>query len=182
MIIQKVEVYNDSDIVKIKVDFNNVNLKAKLTEDDFVLDDLIDEETIDKKDEEQKDCDKDKCDKQSASLEDIIYPLYIPANTYLSNSETVANEDMNRVILTFSGDKNFVIVEQPMQASNEFEVIPVFGDPLMMNETVGAISSNSLSWTVNNVDYYLVSSDLSSKEMISVALSLGNTTTVASVK
>lgn len=182
MIIQKVEVYNEDDIVKIKVDFNNVNLKAKLTEDDFVLEDLIDEENIDKKDDEQKDCDKGTCDKKSASLEDIIYPLYIPANTYLSNSETVANEDNNRVILTFSGDKNFVIVEQPIQASNEFEVIPVFGDPLMLNETVGAISSNSLSWTVNNVDYYLVSSDLSSKEMISVALSLGNATTVASVK
>ena len=85
-------------------------------------------------------------------------------------------------VITFSGDKNFVIVEQPVQSSNEFEVIPVYGDPLMLDETVGVISSNSLSWSSNNVEYYLVSSDLSTKEMISVASSLGNTTTVASVK
>lgn len=205
MTVQKVEVYNDSDIVKIKVNFTNVNLKAKLSEDDFALEDLIDEEeekndvnnqTNDEKTEEsskncmsedcdpkKEDCSTNNCDtKNSSALENVIYPLYIPANTYLSNSETVANEDTNRVILTFSGDKNFVIVEEAIKASNEFEIIPVYGDPLMLDETIGAISSNSLSWSVNNIDYYLVSTDLSTKEMISVASSLGNATTVASVK
>ena len=178
MNIEKTEVYNDNDIAKIKVNFTKVDLKAKLNEDDFALDNLIDEEKID-----NKECEDDKCPtEQSAALDDIIYPLYIPANTYLSNSEKVTSDDINRVILTFSGDKNFVIVEQPIQASNEFEVIPVYGDPLMLDETVGAISSNSLSWNANNIEYYLVSSDLSTKEMVSVALSLGNTTTVASVK
>ena len=42
MKIEKVEVYSADDIIKIKVTFKSVNLKAKLKEDDFVLEDLID--------------------------------------------------------------------------------------------------------------------------------------------
>ena len=111
-----------------------------------------------------------------------FYPLYIPSNTHLSSSETVSTETGDRVILTFSGDKNFVIVEEVASVSNDFEVIPVFGDPLILNDTVGALSSNSISWHADNISYYLVSSDLSTAEMVSVARSLGNSTSVMSTK
>lgn len=196
MNIQKVEVYNAEDIVKIKVTFKSVDLKAKLDEDDFLLDDLIDTETNTGASENNtntectgEDCDKqntcegENCEKETnATLDSIIYPLYIPSNTHLSSSETIDTETGERVILTFSGDKNFVIVEEVSKASNEFEVIPVFGDPLMLNESVGALSSNSISWHSDNISYYLVSSDLSTNELISVAKSLGNTSTVISTK
>ena len=108
--------------------------------------------------------------------------MYIPANTYLSSSEEITTDTGERVILTFSGDKNFVIVEETANVSPEFEVIPVFGDPLMLNESLGALSSNSISWHNDNISYYLVSSDLSTSEMVSVAKSLGNSTTVMSTK
>ena len=193
MNINKVEVYNEEDIVKIKVTFKSVDLKAKLDEDDFLLDDLIDTETNTQTDtntectgencSEQNTCEGDSCEEETnATLDSIIYPLYIPSNTHLSSSETIDTETGERVILTFSGDKNFVIVEEVAKASNEFEVIPVFGDPLMLNESVGAISSNSISWHSGDISYYLVSSDLSTSELISVAKSLGNTSTVISTK
>lgn len=208
MNLQKVEVFNKDDIVKIKVNFNEINLKAKLSEEDFALEDLIDEDINNETEEnnnstcttencdnttpteEENPTDKDKtctdgsdCStNQSSTLDDIIYPLYIPANTYLSNSETVSSEDSNRVILTFSGEKSFVIVEETSKVNNEFEIIPVFGDPLMLYESIGALSSNSLSWDANNINYYLVSSDLSTSEMVSVATSLGNSTLVSSLK
>ena len=216
MKIEKVEVYNAEDIVKIKVNFKEVNMKAKLKEDDFLLEDLIDEEensnsTPDTQNnnntdnntdnnqtttdstktncteetcKETNDCQGGNCEeeKTSVSLESIIYPLYIPANTHLSSSETVSTDDGERVILTFSGDKNFVIVEEAAQASNEFEVIPVFGDPLMLNDSIGALSSNSVNWQANNISYYLVGSDLSQSELVSIASSLGNATTVISTK
>lgn len=199
MNITKVEVYNQEDIVKIKVNFKSVDLKAKLSEDDFILDDLIDTEAEEQQDANNSNtectdetckeenntnaCEGNNCEKQTnATLDSIIYPLYIPSNTYLSSSETVSTETGERVILTFSGDKNFVIVEETASVSNEFEVIPVFGDPLMLNESVGALSSNSISWHADNISYYLVSSDLTTNEMVSVAKSLGNSTTVMSNK
>ena len=103
-------------------------------------------------------------------------------NTHLKSSETVETAGGDRVILTFSGEKNFVLVEETSKVSNEFEVIPVFGDPLMLDKTIAALSSNSISWNAENVSYYLVSSDLSSTEMVNVAKSLGNSKTVISTK
>lgn len=186
MNIEKVEVYNEDDIVKIKVNFKEVNLKAKLKEDDFLLEDLIDlEEDNQSNNNTCENEDKDgNCEdtKTNVNLESIIYPLYIPADTHLDSSETVSTLDGNRVILTFAGNKNFVIVEEVAQASNEFEIIPVFGDPLMLNESIGAMSSNSISWQANNISYYLVGSDLTPSEMVSIAKSLGNATTVISTK
>lgn len=194
MNITGVEVYNKEDIIKIKVTFKSVNMKAKLKEDDFVLDDLIDTntKTEDKNTDntkctgsnclEQKKCEGKDCDKTTGSLDSIIYPLYIPMNTHLKSSETVETAGGDRVILTFSGEKNFVLVEETSKVSNEFEVIPVFGDPLMLDKTIAALSSNSISWNAENVSYYLVSSDLSSSEMVNVAKSLGNSKTVISTK
>ena len=52
----------------------------------------------------------------------------------------------------------------------------------MLNESLGALSSNSISWHADNISYYLVSSDLTTNEMVSVAKSLGNSTTVMSTK
>ena len=193
MNLNKVEVYNNEDIVKIKVNFKAIDLKAKLSEDDFVLNDLIDEPNTNETQnndncseetckEESNNCEEGKCEETSSTLDSIIYPLYIPSETHLSSSETVSTETGQRVILTFSGDKNFVIVEEKAVASSDFEVVPVFGDPLMLNDTVGALSSNSISWHANDISYYLVSSDLTANEMVNVAKSLGNSTTVVSTK
>ena len=210
MKIEKVEVYSADEIIKIKVTFKSVNLKAKLKEDDFVLEDLIDvtkdeNKTTDNKDankdtnknentenkngtcsgtncKDNKTCEGNTCDKTTGTLDSIIYPLYIPTNTHLKSSETIDTAAGSRVILTFAGDKNFVIVEETASKASSFEVIPVFGDPLMLDKTIGALSSNSISWNSENISYYLVSSDLSSNEMVSVAKSLGNSKTVLSTK
>lgn len=195
MNIQKVEVYNLEDIVKIKVTFKSVELRAKLKEEDFALDDLINAENEAQNDSTEADncmsddcsdkdtCKDDECSQKSSSLLDnIIYPLYIPTNTHLSNSEKVSTENGDRVILTFAGDKNFVIVEEAISSANEFEVIPVFGDPLMLNETIGALGANSVSWSDSKISYYLVSNNLSQSEMVNVAKSLTGIKSVMSTK
>lgn len=195
MNVYKVEVMNKEDLVKIKVDFKKIDLKAKLEEDDFLLEELIDQEQnnecsgdscLNKDDQNKEKCEGTDCkesDKKTTStLDSVIYPLYLPANTHLSNSETVATESGERVILTFAGDKNFVVVEEISAVASDFEVVPVFGEPLMLDSTIGALSSNSVSFNKDNISYYLVSSDLSSAEMVNVAKSLGNSKTVISVK
>lgn len=136
----------------------------------------------DAKEEATKTCENETCDKKSSLVDNIIYPLYIPANTHLQSSETVETDGADRVILTFAGDKNFVIVEETLKASDEFEIIPVLGDPLLLDKTIAVISNNSISWHADNMSYYLVSSDLSSSELVSVATSLGNSKTVVSTK
>lgn len=163
MNLKNVVVYDTEDIVSIKVDFNKIDYKANLSKEDFSVDKMI-----------QDNCCNGEVDatEETSKIEDIIYPLYVPANTYLKNREFVNTDNGERVILTFNGDKNFVLIEETSNMSEEFEIIPVYGDPLMLNDTIGALSTNSLSWSVDNVDYYLTSNDLTTSEIMQIADSL----------
>lgn len=190
MDLKMVTVYDTEDIVAIKVSFAKIDYKANLKEDDFNVDKLIDEnccntntdpnskeEQQEEKQEEKANQDSENTEKKTtntSTLEEIMYPLYVPANTYLKEKETVNTENGERVILTFNGDKNFVLIEEASKIQEEFEVIPVYGDPLMLSNTIGALSTNSLSWSSDNVDYYLASNDLSTKEILTIADSLNS--------
>lgn len=185
MNLEKVEVCNSDDVVKIKVNVQSLDLKAGLNEDDFVLEDLISKDC----------CNTDSCennascknqttpsDTKTSSLEDAVYPLYIPSETYLTSKEVVDTDMGDRVILTYSGNKNFVLVEEVASVSNEFEIIPVYGDPLLINDSVAALQANSIHWTSNNMEYYLTGNDLSDEELLSIATSLTNVDIVTSAQ
>ena len=159
--IQKVEVMDSNNKVKIAVNFTSIDFKPSFKDDYFKLESLID-----------KDCCKDET--TSKTIDDIIYPLYLPTNTSLNSKDTVNTDTGNRVILTFTGDSPFTLVEEMSAASKEFEIIPVYGEPLMLSTTMGAISSNSLYWTSNNVDFYISSDKLSSNELLSIAESVSS--------
>ena len=158
-LIEKVEVLDSNDLVKIIVKYLSIDYKPTFKDDYFKLESIIDTEC----------CNEEPTNK---TIEDIIYPLYLPSNTYL-NSKDIVNTDVgNRVILTFTGDSPFTLVEEMTVANKEFEIIPVYGEPLMLSETVAALSSNSLYWTSNNVDFYLSSDKLSSTDLLTIAESI----------
>ena len=157
--LKKVEVLDKDGKVKITVNYTSMDFKPTFKDDYFKLESLIDEE-----------CCKDK--ETSALMDDIVYPLYLPSNTYLSTKDTVNTESGNRVILTFTGDSPFTLIEEKTVANSEFEIIPVYGEPLMLSETMGALSSNSLYFTSNNVDFYLSSDKLSGNELLTIAESI----------
>lgn len=177
MNLKSVVVYDMEDIICIKVDFKDIDYKANLSKDDFNVDKLIDENccNTDVKDSSAQDDSSNSEHEQEQttnSLDDIVYPLYIPANTYLKGKETINTGNGERVILTFNGEKNFVLIEETSTVSEEFEIIPVYGDPLMLSGSIGALSTNSLTWTEDNVNYYLASNDLSTTEILTIADSL----------
>ena len=116
MNLEKVEVYDSEDIVNIKVVFSSIDLKAGLSEEDFLLEDLIDMNAENKEDENKEpkeeennqntentegqntgnECENEECDTKSSNiLDSIIYPLYIPSETYLSNSEEIDTDEGN---------------------------------------------------------------------------------------
>ena len=119
--------------------------------------------------------------KPTASLQDVIYPLYLPTGTVLKEQEKVSKTDGERVILTFAGDKGFTLVEETAVKEKEFTIIPTYGEPGFVNDTVGAITDNSLNWISNGVEYYMVSDVMNTVELLDVANSI-NVTAVASLK
>ena len=196
--VKKVEVLDQDGNVKITLDISSINYKPSFTDDYFDLDNLVtEEEKVEENSnkEENKESDKNTEEKveendnnqnveeettTSGILEDIIYPLYVPQNTHLSTQDTISTDSGNRAILTFAGDSPFVLVEEVSQRFDEMEIIPVNGDPLMMADSIGALSSNSLYWTSNGIDYYISSSSLDSNELMTIAEGLSGTSVIVS--
>ena len=167
MNLRKVEVLNSEGRVRIVVNFNKINFRADFPDEHFSLNSVIDENL--NNDEEEK---EEKEERETSRLQDIFYPLYVPVNTYLTGKEVVSITGGERAILTFGGESSFILVEETSRRRDQMEIIPVHGEPLMLNDTIGALSRNSLQWSKNNVEYFLTSDTLTTNQLMNIAKSL----------
>lgn len=185
--LKKVEVYNKNDQVSITVTVNKIDYRANLDKDSFDLDNFV-KESCCNKDEGNctnpcpEECKTDECNKQTSSLDTAIYPLYVPENSSLTSNESINTDNGNRLILTFVGENEFVLIEEASKVYDDMEVIPVYGDPHILNSSVVALSANSLYWSDSNVDFYLASNTLSGEEMLTIAASMTNSQIVSGTK
>lgn len=175
----------------IKEDTNTKDTENNQTNNQNKNEECTDEETCKEQQECTGDdcetdnalCEGDACDEETGAIENILYPLYVPSNTYLSSSDRVETDIGDRIILTFGGEKNFVLVEEKAVMAEEFEIIPVYGDPLIVNDIIGALGANSLTWTKDNISYYLAGNDLTTAELLAIGESVGyNNQTVSAEK
>ena len=175
----------------IKEDTNTKDTENNQTNNQNKNEDCTDEETCKEQQEctgddcetDNAPCEGDACDEETGAIENILYPLYVPSNTYLSSSDRVETDIGDRIILTFGGEKNFVLVEEKAVMAEEFEIIPVYGDPLIVNDIIGALGANSLTWTKDNISYYLAGNDLTTAELLAIGESVGyNNQTVSAEK
>lgn len=113
-----------------------------------------------------------KNEKTTAKINDVIYPMYLPDNTYLTSQDTVDTKEGSRLILTFGGDSSFVLVEETASKSDEGLVIPVSGEFDFLSDVIGIISNKSLSWHSNGIDYYMTSDTLEVAELVEIARSV----------
>ena len=175
----------------IKEDTNTKDKENNQTNNQNKNEDCTDEETCKEQQEctgddcetDNAPCEGDACDEETGAIENILYPLYVPSKTYLSSSDRVETDIGDRIILTFGGEKNFVLVEEKAVMAEEFEIIPVYGDPLIVNDIIGALGANSLTWTKDNISYYLAGNDLTTAELLAIGESVGyNNQTVSAEK
>ena len=110
--------------------------------------------------------------KETATIDDIIYPMYLPVNTYLTGQERVATEDGERLILTFTGDSSFTLVEETVSYSSRPEIIPTYGDVELIGNSLAVINDNSANWFDNGIEYYVVSDVMSTQELLEVVKSI----------
>ena len=98
--------------------------------------------------------------------------MFLPSGTKLVDEEVVKKDNGQRVIMSYDGDKSFLLVEETTDVLNEFTIIPTSGDLYQLMDTLGVATDNSLSWTSNGIDYYLVSDVMNRDEMVQVAESI----------
>ncbi len=109
---------------------------------------------------------------ETLSIDDIIYPMYLPDNTYLTSQNRVDTEDGERLILTFGGDNSFVLVEETISENNSNLVIPVNGEFEFLSDVIGIVGTNSVMWHSNGIEYYMTSDTLETSVLIDIARSI----------
>ena len=110
--------------------------------------------------------------KQTATIDDVVYPMYLPNNTYLTSQETLDTKNGQRLIMTFGGDSSFILVEETISASDEGMIIPVSGEFDFLSDVIGVIGTNSLTWQSNGIEYYMASDSVATAELVEIARSI----------
>ena len=178
------EVLDNKDNVKMRLNVLEYNLKESFDDDYFKLNDNFEEPKKEENAEnitenqntenKQEDNKEVKETEETSKIDEVVYPMYLPVNTYLSNQDKVATEDGERVIMTFAGDTPFLLVQENAKVNNTTEFVN--GDPYLILDTIGAVNDYSVSWINNGIEYNVVSDSMDVEELITVAESI---TTVA---
>lgn len=166
----RVEVLDKDGNVEIKMVFNKIDLKADFNDTYFDLSSILDTEVKEENNEEQQNTETET--KETVTIDDIIYPMYLPTNTYLANQEKVKVDNGERLILTFAGDSSFVLVEETVSITNSPEIIPTYGEVELIGASLAVINDNSANWFSNGIEYYVVSDTMDSSEILEVAKSI----------
>ena len=180
--IKKVTVIDKDGNAQITMNFDKVDLNSKFNDNYFDLKEIIDvkednnvennTENIEDKDLSNNNSDSNVKSEQTSSIDDVIYPMYLPVNTYLSNTEKVSKADGERLILTFDGDNPFMLIEETLSYEEDHLIVPTYGDLELMASTVAIVNENSVNWIDNNMEYYVVSDNLSKSELLDIARSI----------
>lgn len=159
--LKKVSVYDSNNIICMTMTFDSIDYSPTFKKDYFNLDSVMSTYSI--SEEEVK---------ETTMIDDTIYPLVIPNGTKLVSEEKIKKDIGDRIIMTFDGDKPFLLVEETAVVEDEFTVIPTYGEPFQLMDTLGVMTNNSLTWTSNGIEYYIVSDVLNQNELVEVAQSI----------
>ena len=158
---KKVSVYDSNNIICMTMTFDSIDYSPTFKKDYFNLDSVMSTYSI--SEEEVK---------ETTMIDDTIYPLVIPNGTKLVSEEKIKKDVGDRIIMTFDGDKPFLLVEETAVVEDEFTIIPTYGEPFQLMDTLGVMTNNSLTWTSNGIEYYIVSDVLNQNELVEVAQSI----------
>lgn len=158
--IKEVHVLNESGNTEIKMIFNSIDKNPTFKDDYFTLKSNIEVSNV--------------IDdiKPVTDIDEAIFPMFLPENTTLKSQDVITKDNGERVILTFAGDKPFILIEETASKEEEYEIIPTLGEPVLLIDTIGSVSDDSISWISKGMQYYITSNTLSKDELLKVAKSI----------
>lgn len=158
--IKEVHVLNESGNTEIKMTFTSVDKKPTFNDDYFSLQKNLETAVI----EEEIN--------PVTNIDDAVFPMFLPENTTLKSQDVIAKDNGERVILTFGGDKPFILIEETVGIEDELEIIPTLGEPTLLIDTIGALSEDSISWISKGMQYYITSNSMTQDELLTIAKSI----------
>ena len=189
--IKETQVMDENNNMQIKMSFSKIDLNAKFDDNTFDINNFVtqqdssedntdinnDNESNEAKDdnnesESEENNDEVKEDSPTASIDDVIYPMYLPNNTFLKSQQKINKDQGERLILTFDGDSPFILIEETVDKTEEHVVIPTFGDLTQLSDTIGVVNDNSVNWYSSGIEYYVFSDKMDTSELLEVARSI----------
>jgi len=158
--IKEVHVLNESGNAEIKMTFTSVDKKPTFNDDYFSLQKNLETSVIDEE------------INPVTNIDDAIFPMFLPENTTLKSQDVITKDNGERVILTFGGDKPFILIEETVGIEEELEIIPTLGEPTLLIDTIGALSEDSVSWISKGMQYYITSDSMNQEELLTIAKSI----------
>ncbi len=151
---KNVKVFDKDNTECITFKISKIDFKTKIDENYFDIDNIDIDET-----------------KTTSSIDEIVYPMYLPTGTKFKSEETVKTDSLERVILTFTGEKPFILIEEASSSPKDFEVTTTSGELVFYENVLGTLNDSSLNWSMDGKDYYLIGSNLTNEELLKVASS-----------
>mgnify|MGYP004496813265 FL=1 len=171
--VKEVRVLDKDGNVEIKMTFDKIDYSPKFKDNYFDLNQIIEEKNIGSNTDNKDNTDnKTEQTKSTATIDDIVYPMYLPTNTYLTSQEKVSTSTGERLILTFDGDNPFILVEEVSKANDEHVIVPTFGELELLADSVAIVNNNSVNWYSNGIEYYLASNTMKTGEILEIVRSI----------
>jgi outer membrane lipoprotein-sorting protein len=160
-----VKVLDNDGNALVEVSFSSFNKEAAFEDDDFTMEKNMAGGSADE---------PTSAEAAEESPFTVVFPSYM-AGAELTEQKETDLEDGQRVILSYTGDKNFTIVQekqdvQPTLSSPE----EVSGDIVNLGHSIGAMSENKIEWSSGGMDFLLASDQLTQEEMVQIAQSVQN--------
>ena len=165
--ITKIEILDNNGSVKMRLSVISIDYNAKYDKDYF---DIKTYQTEISKDETKPNENQNKENNTASKLDDIVYPMYVPVDTQLSGQDIIETNNGERVILTFTGESSFTVVQETLNDASTMNY--VYGDPYLILDTVGSVTDYSVSWISNGVEYSVMSDTMDIDELLTVAQSI----------
>ena len=156
MMPNKVQVFDKNGTECITFKISKIDFNSDIKEEDFEIENYGNEEVA---------------EETQATLGEVVYPMYLPIGTKFKSEETVKTDNEERVILTFTGDKSFILIEEVSNRPKEFEVTTTSGELVFYENVLGTLGESSLNWTMDGKDYYIIGTNLTNEELLKVASS-----------
>jgi len=166
--IQKVEVIDDKDNIKMVLNIISLQYNIKLESDYFDISKY--QNNMNSSEDIKNDSSELENKKTNKTLDSVVYPMYVPSNTYLASQDVINTETGERVIFTFVGDNQFTLIQEKLDSEQTIGF--VYGDPYLILDTVGAVTDYSISWLSNGIEYSVISDNMSVDELLTVAQSI----------
>lgn len=159
---KNVALFNEAGEQLMTINFHDVKLNVAHKKEDYAVE----------KFQNNKEKEAASADVKSTTPLQTYYPMLKWDHTKLVDTKTMQEDGLERVILTFEGEKAFTFMQQPVEETSSLVPVAMTGDIADLGFTIGAITDYSISWEHDGMAFFIASNKMTKEEMIEVAASV----------